>query len=152
MGWLVTVFHAGKHTCVPPTDRSTDFRNLQVLSNLVNFKTFGFTKIIPRVTPEKFEAAVKQSENATKALGLWNDVSGNNYKPSATLNLRKLKEHIYALTPESNLFIGKRSLGHISNYYLGQPISDNEVASVQAAAEKIGVDVLNTRYVWDTWL
>jgi dipeptidyl-peptidase-3 len=57
----------------------------------------------------------------------------------------QLKEHIYATSPESSLFIGKRNLGHISNYYLGEPINDDEVAAVQAAAEKIGIDVLNTR-------
>ncbi|KAG5652743.1 hypothetical protein H0H81_003884 [Sphagnurus paluster] len=103
----------------------------QVLSNLVNYKTFGFTKILPRVSAEKFEAVVKNSQNTEKALGLWND----------------LKEHIYASTPDSSLFIGKRNLGHVSNYYLGEPITDEEVASVQAAAEALGIDVLNTRVV-----
>ncbi|KAF8077954.1 peptidase family M49-domain-containing protein [Lyophyllum atratum] len=103
----------------------------QTLSNLVNYKTFGFTKILPRVSADKFEAVVKHSANSEKALALWND----------------LKEHIYALTPESSLFIGKRNLGHVSNYYLGQPITDEEVASVQAAAEDLGIDVLNTRVV-----
>ena len=58
----------------------------------------------------------------------------------------QLKDHTYALSPEASLFIGKRSLGHISNYYLGEPINDNEVADVQTGAEKIGVDVLNTRF------
>ena len=58
----------------------------------------------------------------------------------------QLKDHIYALSPEASLFIGKRSLGHISNYYLGEPINDNEVADVQTGAEKVGVDVLNTRF------
>jgi dipeptidyl-peptidase III len=43
------------------------------------------------------------------------------------------------------LFIGKRNLGHVSNYYLGETPSDEEVAAVQVAAEKLGVDVLNTR-------
>ncbi|KAF8902149.1 peptidase family M49-domain-containing protein [Gymnopilus junonius] len=86
----------------------------QVLSNLVNFKTFGFTKIVPRALP------------------LW----------------QKLKDHIYATSPESSLFIGKRILGHISNYYPGSElINDDEVSAVQVAAEKIGVDVLNTRVV-----
>lgn len=59
----------------------------------------------------------------------------------------QLKEHIYATSPESSLFIGKRNIGNISNYYLGEPIDDDEVESVQAAAEKLGVDVLNTRSV-----
>ena len=57
-----------------------------------------------------------------------------------------MKDHIYALSPEASLSIGKRSLGHTSNYYLGEPINDNEVADVQTAAEKIGVSVLNTRF------
>ncbi|KAG6849579.1 hypothetical protein H0H93_007282 [Arthromyces matolae] len=100
-----------------------------VLSNLVNFKTFGFTKIVPRAPVESFEAVVKYSPNSQKALDLW----------------AKLKDHIYALTPESELFIGKRRLGHISNYYLGQAVTDEDVAAVQAGAEKLGIDVLNTR-------
>lgn len=33
----------------------------------------------------------------------------------------------------------------MSNYYLGETITDDEVAAVQKAAEKIGVDILNTR-------
>ncbi|KAF9464691.1 aflatoxin-detoxifizyme [Collybia nuda] len=102
----------------------------QTFSNLVNYKTFGFTKIIPRVASSKFEAVVACSTNK-KAVSLWNE----------------LKDHIYSLTPESSLFIGKRSLGHISNYYLGEPVSDEEVAAVQTAAEALGVDVLNTRIV-----
>lgn len=59
--------------------------------------------------------------------------------------LPQLKDHIYSLSPEASLFIGKPNQGHISNYYLGQTIIDDEVSVVQAAAEKIGVDVLNTR-------
>ncbi|KAG6818124.1 hypothetical protein H0H87_000029 [Tephrocybe sp. NHM501043] len=102
-----------------------------VLGNLVNFKTFGFTKVVPRVSVNKFEAVVQRSQNSQKALELWSN----------------LKEHIYALSPESNLFIGKRSLGHVSNYYLGQPVSDEDVAAVQKAAENLGIDVLNTRVV-----
>jgi hypothetical protein len=50
------------------------------------------------------------------------------------------------LSPESSLFIGKRSQNHVSNYYLGDPISDAEVAAVQEAAENLQVDVLNTRF------
>lgn len=60
----------------------------------------------------------------------------------------QLKDHIYALKPEDSLFIGKRIQGNISNYYLGQPITDEEVAAVQTAAESLNVDVLNTRSVF----
>jgi len=102
----------------------------QVLSNLVNYKSFGFTKIVPRVQKDQFDAVVKHSANAKGALVLWD----------------RLKEHIYSLTPEDSLFIGKRSKGHISNYYPGDHIiTDEEVAAVQNAAEALNTDVLNTR-------
>lgn len=61
------------------------------------------------------------------------------------VNLSQLKEHIYSVTPENSLSIGKRSEGHVSNYYLGEVITDDEVAAVQTAAEKLGIDILNTR-------
>ncbi|KAJ4464816.1 aflatoxin-detoxifizyme [Lentinula lateritia] len=102
---------------------------VQVLSNLVNYRSFGFTKIIPRISDIKFEAVVQQCANSNKALEMW----------------YKLKEHIYATEPSTSLFIGKRSEGHVSNYYLGEVISDEEVGDVQTAAENLGVDVLNTR-------
>ncbi|KAA1471181.1 aflatoxin-detoxifizyme [Dentipellis sp. KUC8613] len=101
----------------------------QVFSNLVNYKTFGFTKFVPRVPQAKFAAVVENSPNAANAVPLWNE----------------LKDQIYATAPDASLFIGKPRLGHVSNYYLGQTITDDEVAAVQAAAEKIGIDVLNTR-------
>lgn len=47
---------------------------MQVLSNLVNFKSFGFTKIIPRVSAEQFGAVVEKSANATNAVPLWDEV------------------------------------------------------------------------------
>ncbi|KAI0082668.1 aflatoxin-detoxifizyme [Panus rudis PR-1116 ss-1] len=101
----------------------------QVLSNLVNYKSFGFTKIVPRAPEAAFAAVVQNSANSSEAIKLWN----------------KLKEHIYSTSPDEANFIGKRSLGHISNYYLGEPITDEEVQAIQDAAETIGVDVLNTR-------
>src|SRR5712672_4614047 len=58
----------------------------------------------------------------------------------------QLKDDIYALEPEASLFIGKRDQGQVSNYYLGEPITDDEVAAIQTAAEKIKIDILNTRY------
>ncbi|KAI9446467.1 aflatoxin-detoxifizyme [Lactarius indigo] len=101
----------------------------QVLSNLANYKSFGFTKFVPRVPQDKFAAVIENSPNAANAVPLWNE----------------LKEHIYALEPEASLFIGKSELGQVSNYYLGDTITDEEVAAVQTAAENIGVDILNTR-------
>lgn len=46
----------------------------QVLSNLVNYKSFGFSKIIPRVPEAAFAAVVQNSVNAANALPLWNEV------------------------------------------------------------------------------
>jgi dipeptidyl-peptidase-3 len=124
---------------------------LQVLGNLVNYKTFGFTKILPRLPADKFEAVVSKSANASVALPLWNNVSPVLYTNKSRLTLlfakHQLKDHIYASEPESSLFIGKRSQGHVSNYYLGEVITDTEVAAVQAAAEKLNIDILNTRVV-----
>lgn len=59
--------------------------------------------------------------------------------------LHQLQEHIYSAAPDASLLIGKRNLGHTCNYYTGEVITDEEVAAVQAAAEKHDVDVLNTR-------
>ncbi|THH01420.1 hypothetical protein EW026_g1264 [Hermanssonia centrifuga] len=65
-------------------------------------------------------------------------------------NQGKLADLIHKPVPESSNFIGKRHAGEVSNYYLGEPVTDEEVAAIQAAAEKIGVDVLNTRVKKDS--
>ena len=101
----------------------------QVLSNLANFKSFGYTKIVPRLPADKFAAVVAASANAANATPLWEE----------------LKAHIYQLSPEPANFIGKPALGHVSNYYLGEPVTDEEVAAIQEAAEKLDISVLNTR-------
>ena len=79
-------------------------------------------------------------------------VSGNRYVATIAQTYavevdgsRQLHEHIYSVEPDASLLIGKRNLGHISNYYTGEVITDEEVTAVQAAAEKHKVDVLNTR-------
>jgi dipeptidyl-peptidase-3 len=118
----------------------------QVMHNLVNYKSFGFTKIVPRVAESEFAKVVAASSNASNAVPLFNEVSHTIFSDADLLmTFTKLKEHIYSVTPETSLFIGKRSEGHVSNYYLGEVISDEEVAQVQEAAEKLGVDILNTR-------
>ncbi|KAG8738796.1 hypothetical protein FRC12_016560 [Ceratobasidium sp. 428] len=102
----------------------------QVFSNLVNYKSFGFTKFIPRVSEDKFAKVVAASAAAPKALPRW----------------EKLKTHIYSTEPEASLLIGKRSDGHISNYYPGpEVITDEEATKIQTFVEKIGLDIENTR-------
>ncbi|GAA5840820.1 hypothetical protein JCM11251_001705 [Rhodosporidiobolus azoricus] len=102
----------------------------QVLSNLSNFKSFGATKFIPRVSDHAFEAVVKAAERSSIALPLWEE----------------LKTEIYALSPEASLSIGKPSGGHTSAYYPSTPApSDEQVDEVQSLADKAGVSTLNTR-------
>jgi dipeptidyl-peptidase-3 len=92
-------------------------------------QSFGFTKFIPRIPHVQFEAAVKASTNSSKAISLWDD----------------LKEHIYALSPEASLSIGKPNAGHVSGYYLGEAPTDEEVTAIQTAAENGSIGLLNTR-------
>ncbi|CCO28133.1 dipeptidyl-peptidase III [Rhizoctonia solani AG-1 IB] len=102
----------------------------QVFSNLVNYKSFGFTKFIPRVSQENFARVVEASSSSSKALTQW----------------EKFKDHIYSTEPEASLLIGKRCDGHVSNYYPGKEIINNEEAEkIQKFVEKIGLDVENTR-------
>lgn len=48
----------------------------QALTNLCNYKSFGHSKFIPRCSTADFEALVKASPNAEKALPLWLEVGG----------------------------------------------------------------------------
>ena len=113
----------------------------------MNYKSFGFTKFIPRIPKETFEAVVKASSNASNALGIWESV-GIHHRAVYVVEADdsyQLQEHIYSVAPDASLLIGKPNLGHISNYYTGEVITDEEVAAVQTAAEEHNVDVMNTR-------
>ncbi|KAK4047987.1 hypothetical protein OIV83_005021 [Microbotryomycetes sp. JL201] len=102
----------------------------QALSNLANFKSFGAVKFIPRVSQDAFEAVVSTSERSATALPLW----------------RAVKDELYSLEPESKMFIGKPSEGHVSAYYPSDPApSDAEVDEVQRLCDEAGVSTLNTR-------
>lgn len=48
--------------------------NVQALSNLANYKTFGFTKFVPRLPQAKFAVVVENSPNAANAVPLWHEV------------------------------------------------------------------------------
>ncbi|KAF8317582.1 aflatoxin-detoxifizyme [Clavulina sp. PMI_390] len=101
----------------------------QATSNLSNYKSFGFSKFIPRISKEKFRKIVEHSERSSEALKTWD----------------KLEAHIYATTPEAEMLLGKPNAGHISNYYLGELIQDEDVAAVQSGIEKYNIAVENTR-------
>ncbi|KAG1889937.1 peptidase family M49-domain-containing protein, partial [Suillus subluteus] len=98
----------------------------QVLHNLGNYKNFSFTKIVPHVSEAKFTAVVEKSANAANAVPLRNE----------TISMHSRLKILSISKPRDR---------HISNYYLGQTIMVEEVAAIQAATEKIGVDMLNTR-------
>ncbi|KAM0787893.1 hypothetical protein ACM66B_003943 [Microbotryomycetes sp. NB124-2] len=112
-----------------------DWRNVlayaaQALSNLANFKSFGAVKFIPRVSQDAFDAVVSTCERSATALPLW----------------RAIKDELYALEPESKMFIGKPSEGHVSAYYPSDPApSDAQVDEVQRLCDEAGVSTLNTR-------
>jgi dipeptidyl-peptidase-3 len=59
-----------------------------VLSNLVNYKSFGFTKFIPRLPEDKFLAVVAGSAQAPSALVLWSQVSEYVYDDGAIAEFR----------------------------------------------------------------
>lgn len=102
----------------------------QVFGNLVNYKSFGFTKFIPRIHQDDFKSIVAASPNSQVALDQWN----------------KLVDHIYSVEPESAMLIGDPSKGHVTNYYFGEEIiTSEEVSNIQTKAEALKIDVLNTR-------
>ena len=41
---------------------------------MANYRSFGFTKIVPRVPESSFAAVVEKSANAKTAVSLWNEV------------------------------------------------------------------------------
>lgn len=45
---------------------------------MVNYKSFGFTKFVPRLSDDKFAAVVKLS-GSSKALELWENASSLTY-------------------------------------------------------------------------
>ncbi|KDE05261.1 hypothetical protein MVLG_04396 [Microbotryum lychnidis-dioicae p1A1 Lamole] len=104
----------------------------QVFSNLAHFKSFGGTKFVPRVDVRAFEKVVAAAERKEDVQALW----------------EKTKQEIYALSPVSQLVIGKPSAGHLSNYYPSDPApSDEHVDEVQNLCDQNGISTLNTRLI-----
>jgi dipeptidyl-peptidase III len=80
------------YTCRPYINRSRLTSILiQVLSNLVNYKSFGFTKIIPRIPVDKFESVVGKCADSEKALALWKEV-----RYCAMVNFRNSQSVLYS--------------------------------------------------------
>lgn len=75
MGRFASIFYSGTNATLSVCPSIILLTNSQVLSNLVNYKSFGFTKFIPRVPSTKFSAVVGHSANAATAGVLWTEVS-----------------------------------------------------------------------------
>ncbi|KAJ3045107.1 hypothetical protein HDV00_011832 [Rhizophlyctis rosea] len=99
----------------------------QSLNNLGNYKSFGDTKFIPRVSQDEFASILKAS-------GV----------PSAPERFAKLKDRLYALIPEAQLLIGFPADGHVTGYY-SDNIGKEDVTFVQSFLEKKDISPLNTR-------
>lgn len=82
----------------------------QFLSNLGNYKSFGDSKFIPRITPEEFEKVITQS-----------GVSKESYDA--------VKSGIYDIN-EKTALLGFPSDGHVSGYYFGN-ISKPDVVAIK---------------------
>ena len=95
--------------------------------NLGNYKSFGDTKFIPRISKDSFHSIVKATKNA-----------------ASIETFSKISEKIYSTTPASSLLLGFPLEGHVSGYY-SDNISKADVEKVQGILEKNGISALNTR-------
>jgi len=117
----------------------------QVFGNLVNYKSFGFSKFIPRIKESQFKSIVAASPNSVDALARWEKVRAHiENLPHAHIRLQ-LAHHIYNVEPEPAMLIGDPNKGHVTNYYFGGLTTEEEVVAIQKTAEREKIDVLNTR-------
>lgn len=98
----------------------------QFLSNLGNYKSFGDTKFIPRISKERFEQLVTATKNSNIEQ-IWSEV----------------KKPIYAINDKSKM-LGWPDIGHVTGYYINS-ISKNEVESINTALADKGIMPENTR-------
>lgn len=119
----------------------------QVFGNLVNYKSFGFSKFIPRIQSEDFKAIVAASPNSADALRRWEKVHLASFckRNLPTHCAEQVADYIYNVDPEPAMLIGDPNKGHVTNYYFGELTTADEVAAIQKTAERENIDVLNTR-------
>jgi len=88
----------------------------QFLSNLGNYKSFGDTKFVPRVSQEAFRA-LAAAANAAEAFDA-------------------VRDPLYSTIPEKANLLGHLDQGHVTTYYSTAPgvatITQREIAAVQA--------------------
>ncbi|SGZ32256.1 BQ5605_C040g11835 [Microbotryum silenes-dioicae] len=106
----------------------------QVFSNLAHFKSFWLVPSLSlRVDVRAFrKGRPLPAERKEDVQALW----------------EKTKQEIYALSPVSQLVIGKPVRGHLSNYYPSDPApSDEHIDEVQNLCDQNGISTLNTRLI-----
>lgn len=100
------------------------------MSNLVNYRTFGDIKFIPRLDVAAFETVVQASGNP-QAKELW----------------PRVKHYIYSSDP-SELQIGQPSEGHISSYYSWEssttPPTPSQIEATQNLCNQHRIITTNT--------
>ncbi|KAK9479712.1 peptidase family M49-domain-containing protein [Lipomyces japonicus] len=94
------------------------------LSNLGNYKSFGDSKFVPRISEEKFAFAAKIT-------------------PEIAAQFETVKEQIYSTEPASTTLLGFPEKGHVTSYYFGS-VTKKEIDAIHDA---VGRKILpeNTR-------
>lgn len=99
----------------------------QFLGNTGNFKSFGDSKFIPRISPDKIAALAKTT---SKAEHLWGQI----------------KDGLYQSTSIAAMHLGYPDKGHVSTYYPNSPdISHEEITYVSDFLKDAGLMPENTR-------
>ena len=99
----------------------------QFIGNTGNYKSFGDSKFIPRVSEDKVAALAKTSPEAEK---LWNQV----------------KDDVYESKSISKMHLGYLDEGHVSTYYPDSPdITQSEISYVSDFVKDRGLMPENTR-------
>lgn len=97
----------------------------QVLSNLGNYKSFGDTKFVPRVSKEAVE---KMVISVPEVMDLWESV----------------KDAIWSTEDEKKVLLGFETDGHTTTYYGGN-VSKEVIEAVQEVVSKEGILAENSR-------
>jgi hypothetical protein len=86
--WAGTaVFIPGKYSASKSLCNSCNWPLwFKVLHDLVNYKRFGFTKIIPRISEAKLATVVKKSASAANTIPLWDKVNNHGWSGHSSLS------------------------------------------------------------------
>lgn len=118
----------GEKTDVPELDLNhfLDYA-AQFLGNGGNYKGFGDSKFLPRISPENIEKLISQNG---KAKEIYERLNGAMYSGADNPSL---------------LHLGYPDQGHLSNYYLGNTITQQEIEAISKTIAKFGILPENTR-------